>query len=135
MSRHRSAPGHRGPIVMSMAVMGVVVALGIVGGYTLYRGLANSAGDSPAPAPTRIVQRAEASPSPLVVKAPNAPCHLVILDRDRNSIIKDLEPSEIYEFQEEEFQGTVCAGAEVYVNGVRQTPTPIPSQDSGSFAN
>jgi hypothetical protein len=117
-------------------VAGVVVALGVVGGYSLYLGLAGSSSPTaPGPGPTRIVQRAEASPSPLMVKAPNTACHLVILDKDRNSIVKDLEPSEIYEFQEREFQGTVCAGAEVYVNGVRQSPTPIPSQDSVRFAN
>jgi hypothetical protein len=118
----------------STVVMGFVVALGVGGGYALYAGLSGRSGES-GPAPARVAQQASASPSPLLVKAPNSICHLVILDKDRNSIVKDLGPSEIYEFQEQEFQGTVCAGAEVYINGVRQTPTPVPSTGTVRFAN
>jgi hypothetical protein len=116
--------------------MGVVVVLGVAGGYGLYRGLStDSSSGTPSTAPSKVVQQANASPAPLTVKAPNRVCHLVIVDKDRTSIVMDLEPDEIYEFPDPEFQGTVCAGAEVYVNGVLQTPTPIPSEDTVRFAS
>jgi len=116
--------------------MGVVVVLGVGGGYALYSELSSgSSSGAPKPAPDRIAQQARATPEPLVIKAPNRTCRLVIVDKDRTSIVKDLEPSEIYEFPDQEFQGTVCEGAEVYVNGVLQTPTPVPSEDSVRFAS
>jgi hypothetical protein len=116
--------------------MGLAVALGVVGGYSLYHELSTRSSSAvPGSAPAKVVQQASASPSPLLVKAPNSTCHLVLLDKGRNSIVKDLAPGEIFEFQQQEFQGTVCAGAEVYINGVRQTPTPIPSTDRVRFAN
>lgn len=135
MSRHRSDPGRAGPIAVSLVVAAVVVILGGVGGYSLYRGLSSASSEVPGePVPSKVELKASTT-APLRVRAPDMVCKLTLLDLEGNVLEppREIEPGVELKFAYKEFQGTVCLGAEVYVNGVKQAPTPGPSGESGSF--
>ncbi|GAA3223849.1 hypothetical protein GCM10010468_50610 [Actinocorallia longicatena] len=106
--------------------MVIVLALGGVGAYAAYRAFGHADREVTA-VPTRIAFQGTVERTvPLRIQAPATPCPLKLLDLDGNVLANtELDPGSIARFDHTRFQGTVCEGAEVYVNGVKAKTEPV----------